>query len=143
MGRLSTLSGCGTDVDQDRDQWRYGRGGVVICEIPQMPLPCAYGNPENVFLSLFAAAALLSPGPASVAPPLLKPLSLFVPCTTACGIPWQQIWRWCHMGEISQTKTSIECSLYSPIPAVDGPLGPNALTSDLTVPCLDGEQSSD
>lgn len=68
MGRLSTLSGCGTDVDQDRDQWRYGRGGVVICEIPQMPQPCAYGNPENVFLSLFAAAALLSPGPASVAP---------------------------------------------------------------------------
>lgn len=45
------------------------------------------------------------------------------------------------MGEISQTKTSIECSLYSPIPAVDGPLGPNALASDLTVPHLDGEQS--
>lgn len=47
------------------------------------------------------------------------------------------------MGEISQTKTSIECSLYSPFPAVDGPLGPNALTGDLTVPRLDGEQSSD
>lgn len=41
--------------------------------------------------------------------------------TTACGIPWQQIWLRCHMGEISQTKTSIECSLYSPIPAVAAP----------------------
>lgn len=31
------------------------------------------------------------------------------------------------MGEISQTKTSIECSLYSPNPAAAGPLSPNAL----------------
>lgn len=74
-----------------------------------------YGKPENIFLPH------CSPGPQSVAPLQLKPLSLFVPSTTACGIPWQQIWLCCHMGEISQTKTSIECSLYSPIPAVAAP----------------------
>lgn len=73
-------------------------------------------------------------------------------CTTACGIPWQQIWLRCHMGEISQTKTSIECSLYSPIPAVAAPathpptpLSPPAPkhshTPNLTVPCLDRVQS--
>lgn len=73
--------------------------------------------------------------------------------TTACGIPWQQIWLRCHMGEISQTKTSIECSLYSPIPAVAAPathpptppsLPPapkHSHTPNLTVPCLDRVQS--
>lgn len=56
------------------------------------------------------------------------------------------------MGEISQTKTSIECSLYSPIPAVAAPathpptpLSPPAPkhshTPNLTVPCLDRVQS--
>lgn len=132
-------TGTGGGMDRRREA-----GGVVTCEIPQTPLAWAYGNPENTsfFPSCCSGAALSRTR--ECCPLWLKPLSLFVPCTTACGIPWQQIWRWCHMGEISQTKTSIECSLYSPIPAVeDGPLSPNIPASDLTVPRLDEEQRSD
>lgn len=58
-------------------------------------------------------------------PPLqIKPLSVFVPSTRACGIPWQQSPARRHMVEISQTKTSIECSLYPhPPPSHTQPAG--------------------
>lgn len=114
-------SRCGSGQGPVKVWTETGRGrGVGICEILQKHLyRKRMETLRTVFSSRSSSAALSRTR--EFCPLWLKPLSLFVPCTTACGIPWQQIWRCCHMGEISQTKTSIECSLYSPIPAVDGP----------------------
>lgn len=95
-------------------------GGVEYVKSSNNTSTVCVWKPWELFFSSWCSSAALS-RTREFCPLWLKPLSLFVPCTTACGIPWQQIWRCCHMGEISQTKTSIECSLYSPIPAVDGP----------------------